>query len=253
MAISLLLAVGLVLHATAARAQNYPPTPAYAPYPSTSPYSPNTITTPVLPAAQPARTLQFTYETPAAVQPVAAQQGGKDPGKDVPSMKGGLETLEFRNLKEIPGAEVLFRVESEKSLFERMRQESLRANGERLVFPDEPGTKETYAGRHWVPLTKQVEPYFVVHGRLLFEQQNTTRGIWDLGFMTPAVCLGKFYWDALLLPYNLGTRPFQEYDTDAGKCLPGDPSPLFLYPVEFSLTGLLAEGAAVTGAFFVFP
>jgi hypothetical protein len=71
--------------------------------------------------------------------------------------------------------------------------------------------------------------------------------------LTPAICTGKFFWDSLLLPYNIATRPCQQYDTDAGKCLPGDPAPLYLYPIELSLTGLLAEGAAITGLYFIFP
>ena len=255
MATSLLLGLGLVFQAAPAPAQTSPPFSGYAPSQTPSTYSPQSEL-----AQQ--RTLQFSREAITTPGTGAGQvKGGKDmagkdvPGKDtMPGGKSGFENLEFRNLKEIPGSEVLFRLESEPALQERMKQESLRAGAERIVFPDEPPiTKETYSGRHWVPLTKEVEPYFVVHDRLLFEQQNTTRGIWDFGPITPAVCLGKFFWDAALMPYNLGTRVCQQYDTDAGKCLPGDPAPLFLYPVELSLTGLLFEGAAVTGAFFVFP
>jgi hypothetical protein len=238
MATSVVLGLGLVLQAAPALGQNSPPFTGYTPTLSSSPNPP-----------QATQTLQFTRDPQV--------KDGKDgPGKDmVPATKGGgFENLEFRNLKEVPGPEVLFRLESESALRQRMKQEALRAGGERILFPDEPPiTKESYPGRHWVSLTKEVEPYFVVSDRLLFEQKNTTRGIWDFGPLTPAVCLGKFYWDALLMPYNVGTRVCQQYDTDAGKCLPGDPSPLFLYPVELSLTGLLAEGAAVTGAFFIFP
>jgi hypothetical protein len=250
MATSLALSMGLVFPVVSARAQNSPPFTGYAPVSS------STQSSPAAPAAtQSAPALRISRDSSTAPAN-GAQKGGKDAqAKDmVPSAKQGFETLEFRNLREVPGPEVLFRLESQEALFERMKQETLRAGEPRIIFPDEPPiTTEPYQGRHWLALTKEVEPYFVVHGRLLFEQQNTTRGIWGFGPLTPMVCMGKFYWDAALLPYNAGTRLCQQYDTDAGKCLPGDPSPLFLYPVEFSLTGLIAEGAAITGAFFIFP
>jgi hypothetical protein len=57
----------------------------------------------------------------------------------------------------------------------------------------------------------------------------------------------------VLLPYHLGTRPLQQYECSAGKCMPGDPTPFLVYPEEISLTGLAAEVGAVTAAFFVFP
>ena len=113
--------------------------------------------------------------------------------------------------------------------------------------------KEPYPGRHWSPYTKQVEPNYVCYQRLLFQQKNFERYGWDLGPITPILSAGKFYWDVLALPYHAATRPCQQYDTSAGKCLPGDPTPFFLYPVEFSVSGLAAEAAVVTGAFFVFP
>ena len=148
---------------------------------------------------------------------------------------------------------MLSRQESEKSLFERMRQVSLRIY-ERIIFPEEPLlAREPYPGRHWPQMAKLVEPVFVIHERLLFEQQNLERGLWEFGVLTPVLSTGKFYWDVLALPYHAATRPCQQYDTSAGKCLPGDPTPFFLYPVEFSVSGLAAEAAVVTGAFFVFP
>jgi hypothetical protein len=88
---------------------------------------------------------------------------------------------------------------------------------------------------------------------LYFEQPNIERGLWDFGVFAPVLSVGKFYWDIATLPYHWGTRPGQHYDTSAGKCLPGDPIPFYLYPPELSLTGVAAQAAAVTGAFFIFP
>jgi hypothetical protein len=177
--------------------------------------------------------------------------GNQKTDKNYP--KSAYEGMEFRSLRELPGLEVVTRVESEASLKERMRQELLRS-GERIVFPEEPVvSKQAYQGRHEPPLVAWAEPHFVTHGRLLFEQQNFERGLWDLGILGPLVSVGEFYFDLAMLPYHLGTRPLQQYDCSAGKCLPGDPSPFYVYPPEWSLTGLTAEAAVITGLFFIFP
>jgi hypothetical protein len=154
---------------------------------------------------------------------------------------------------DVPGLGRLTRLESEGALKERMRQEALRY-GERLVFPDEPIlAKEPYPGRHWPHLARLVEPHYVNHGRLLFEQKNFERYGWDLGPITPVLAAGKFFWDVAWLPYHLGTRPCQQYDSSAGHCLPGDPVPFLLYPPELSLTGALTQAGTVAGLFFIFP
>jgi hypothetical protein len=241
-----LLGFGLLLGAGTAQAQSYPT-------PSTWNNS-----VPALPTNPPG-TLQFhrdavqpavvnSHEIAPEVMPVAMQQ---PPGG--PKLPKTYEIMEFRSLREVPGLEVLTRLESEAALMERMRQELLKS-GERIVFPDEPPlTKEPYRGRPAPGLTKIVEPHFVCHGRLLFEQPNFERGLWDFGILGPLVINAKFAVDLVMLPYHLGTRPFQQYDCSAGKCMPGDPTPFLLYPEEFSLTGLTAEAAAVTGLWFVFP
>ncbi len=48
-------------------------------------------------------------------------------------------------------------------------------------------------------------------------------------------------------------QPSQCLECSAGKCLPGDPAPLALYPPQLSVTGLLAQSGAVAAGFFVFP
>ncbi len=55
------------------------------------------------------------------------------------------------------------------------------------------------------------------------------------------------------MPYQYCKRPFQQFDTSAGKCLPGDPVPMLLYPPEPSLTGLLGEAGVGVGLLFAFP
>lgn len=250
-----MLALGLLVQAGTAWGQSYPIQSSWdrsKPAPST--YQPvGKVVTPYS-AVQPTVPAQAVPPPPQVVQQTAAQKtdkGGGTPG--MPYNRTGLEALEFRNLREVPGIEILTRIESQAALEERMKQEALKG-GERIVFPEEtPLTKEQFKDRDWPKLAKLVEPNFVMHGRLLFEQQNFERGLWNLGILTPVASAGKFYWDVATLPYNLGTRPFQQYDTSAGKCLPGDPTPLYLYPVELSLSGFVAEAAVITGGFFIFP
>src|SRR5262249_41548381 len=156
------------------------------------------------------------------------------------------EAPDYNIRLDVPGFQRLIQLESEASLYERMRQEA-RTRGERLVFPEEPVlTKEPFVGRHWSPLTREIEPYYVMYGRLLFQQKNFGRTGGDWGPISPLLWAGKFFVDVATLPYHLGTRPLQQYETSAGYCLPGDPVPLLLYPPEISATGLAAEAAVIT-------
>src|SRR5438093_5081772 len=117
-----LLGCGLWLHAGTVCGQSlspYPTVRVIAPSPPAPPPQPHSSMTlqfvrdpQVMPATPPA-------VTPPVIQPVAAQ-GGKDKG--MPAPKAGYETFEFRNLREVPGLEVLTRLESQEALFERMRQ-----------------------------------------------------------------------------------------------------------------------------------
>jgi hypothetical protein len=179
----------------------------------------------------------------------------KSPGgniQQVQSMRGD-EGFPFTVTTELPGPERLFRRQSEQEFFNRIREES-RSRGGRTIFPEEtPLTKETYKRRIYPQIVRTVEPSYVCHGRLLFEQPNFERAGWDLGILTPFVNLGVFYYDVALLPYHAWTRPFQQTDCSAGKSLPGDATPLYLYLEEFSVSGLVGEAAVVTGLFFLFP
>ena len=87
----------------------------------------------------------------------------------------------------------------------------------------------------------------------LFRQPNLERHGWDLGVLSPFVSAGGFVYDLALLPYHKWSRPFQCSDSSAGKCLPGDPTPFYLYPEEFSVTGLVGQTATVLGILYVFP
>jgi hypothetical protein len=156
---------------------------------------------------------------------------------------------------EPPGPERLFRLESEGTLMERMRQEARgRSPMERISFPDEPIlSRDTYHGRYFGRQCELVEPNYVCYERLLFEQKNFERYGWDLGPLSPFVCLSEFFIDSAMLPYNTWKDPCRRFECSAGYCLPGDPVPLMIYPPTLSLAGGLAEASTALAIIAIFP
>jgi len=155
---------------------------------------------------------------------------------------------------DLPGPELLFKLDSEAALLERMRQERRKYKKEELTFPEQPVlSKETYLGRSW-PCTKMaVEPHYVCHKRLEFESLNFDRYGWEIGIFQPLVSVADFYKDVLAYPYHRFTDPCRCYECSAGKCLPGDPVPLLLYPPELSVSGAAAEVFAAGILTAIFP
>jgi hypothetical protein len=121
-------------------------------------------------------------------------------------------------------------------------------------FPSEykPLTENPYQPRAFAPMCEQVEPFYVCYGRLYFENKNTDRYGWDMGVLQPLVSTAIFYKDLAMFPYNFGTRPCQRFEADAGYCLPGDPVPYLIYPVELSLTGMALEASTAVGLAAIF-
>jgi hypothetical protein len=178
---------------------------------------------------------------------------GKGPGTKAPSEGSGGGGYEPQ--LQPPGPHRLFRLESERSLFERMRQEALTTDARRIEFPEEPdiGRGLTWEGRHYPPMAEVVEPCYVCYRRLYFEDLNSERYGWDLGFIQPFVSAGLFFKDLAMLPYHAAIDPCRCYECNSGYCLPGDPVPYALYPPGLSVTGLVAEGAAWVGIAALFP
>src|SRR5207248_2698295 len=106
-------------------------------------------------------------------------------------------------------------------------------------------SREAYLGRAWPERVCFAEPYYVNHGRLLFEEVNAERYGWDLGLFGVPVSSAYFFKDLVLMPYHRFTDPCRWMETSAGKCLPGDPVPYKLYPEGLSLTGAVAEAGAI--------
>ena len=116
-----------------------------------------------------------------------------------------------------------------------------------LAVPPPVVTKPGYG-----PAQVALEPGYVVHRRLFFEEKNSERYGWDLGMAQPFVSAAYFYKDALLWPAKL-TSSRERFDTSAGKCPPGSPVPYYLYPPEITIRGGLWEAAAVVGVVMLLP
>jgi hypothetical protein len=130
---------------------------------------------------------------------------------------------------DVPGPEILFRMESEEGMRERIRQEN---KGKMVEFPDSRIvlSKTPISLRDWSSLEEMVEPYYTVYRRLYFEQINADRYGWDFGYFHPLIATGTFWFDLATLPFQLVAEPCRRFEYNTGLCLPGDPVPLLLYP-----------------------
>ena len=220
-------------------------------------------------APLPARSAALAPAPPAAVVPlapastailpaaprierVAMMQKEKEPSTRLPNEP----TEDYQIQLEPPGSQKLFKLESEPAFFERLRQEARqRPTPERIEFPAEPvvSAQQVFAGRYYPPMVETVEPAYVCYKRLLFEAKNFDRYGWDLGFLTPFLSAGLFYFDVATLPYHMFTDPCRCCECNAGYCLPGDPVPFLLYPPGLSVTGLMAEAGAIVALPFLLP
>ena len=111
-----------------------------------------------------------------------------------------------------------------------------------------PATKANYS-----PKFATLEPGYVVHRRLYFEDKNSERYGWDFGLVQPALSAGYFFKDVLFWPHKLASNWNTRYDTSAGKCPPGSPVAYYLYPPELSFGGGLIGTSAVIGTIFLLP
>jgi hypothetical protein len=189
---------------------------------------------------------------PAPVVPVRYQT----------SLRGSTdESQPFYQIQlEPPGLERLAQsLESDASLQERVRQETLSnpsTANERVEFPEEPIlSRDRYAGRAgiWQQRGVVAEPYFVNYRKLLGEDRNAERYGWDLGGIQPLVSYGLFLWDVATFPASAFNDPCRKNESNAGYCLPGDPTPYLLYPPDITVRGLAAEVSVVMGLIAIFP
>jgi len=132
---------------------------------------------------------------------------------------------------EMPTPEQLFRTESETTFRERIRREGQRRNI-KVRFPAD--TLPTALVplprfRHWPSRSAEYVPSVVCYRPLYFEDKNSERYGWHVPLMQPLISTGKFYFQALLLPYHLAVQPPWACHCNSGYPLPGDPVPYMIY------------------------
>jgi hypothetical protein len=220
--------------------------------PQTAPAKP---TTPAAKAAAP----------PSAVQQIAAQQPADLPGSGIVNLPRYVEETLTRG-KEVPPPDVVFTLKTEREINAEIVKE---VGVERVpvfsVIPRNLPVADTplggyarlsdvdFTGRRFAPTTRLVEPAYITHHRLYFEELNSERYGWEAGPLQAFVSMGYFFKDFAMLPYNFAVRPCERFDTNYGKCLPGDPVPYLLYPTELSLTGGIAEAGTIVALFALIP
>jgi hypothetical protein len=155
----------------------------------------------------------------------------------------------------LPDKRDIFRLDSDQVLERRILRE-LKKEGDPLPQGEPlvpPGTAYQPKTGTYPPSQATLEPNWVAHRPLYFEQPNPERGLWDAGLFQPVVSSAAFYKDVLFWPHNIATRACRgRYDVSAGKCLPGNPTPYYLYPPGFTAEGLLLEASTVTGLTYIF-
>ena len=248
-----------------APAQYVPITPATQPPPA-SPFAP------VLPAVA---------DLPGTLAPAPEAAGRPVPGRPVKLQKADdeyplkqkvpdpnqLDPKEVRQIYEqrygkLPGKLEVFRFESQGELERRILHELHRDDDAKELadnkFPSPPklaadGTPFVSKTASYPPVRALVEPGYVVHRRLYFEDKNSERYGWDLGIIQPVVSGLEFFKDVLVMPAKIASNPHERYDTSAGKCLPGSPVPYYLYPPEVDIWGATFAAGIYTGTAFLFP
>jgi hypothetical protein len=237
------------------------------PYQPPAPIQPTPRSAPVQPVS--AQSMPMPTARSAPIQPTAVHNVSFTPAKAVaapaaltlsqfpkagpPKTATSESEVDFAIRTDLPGPDLLFRRESEDQVFERIRQEGTRPGGPRIIFPERFITKQEFQPRQFPEIVSEVEPGHVAHRRLFFEQKNFDRYLWEIGYLQPAVSSGRFLYDIILMPYHCGTEPLRRWDASAGKCLPGDPTPLLCYGERFSVTGLTFQTFAVAGGILIFP
>jgi len=144
----------------------------------------------------------------------------------------------------------------QRAIIEETKKTKLGGSIDFPRLPDvvPPGTQYVSRTGTQQPLRAVYEPGFVVHRRLHFEEKNSERYGWDLGFAGPFVSSAAFYKDVLLWPNSLASGVvYGFWDTSAGKCQPGSPVPYYLYPPGLTITGTATEALIITGAAVIIP
>jgi len=184
-----------------------------------------------------------TVPPPIKVLPVAVQKPGE---RYIVKEEEGVDIFQVA----LPGPQKQFTRISEEDFYKGIG----KMQGGRAIFPVEPIiSKEPFRPRDFPAMVETVEPSFLLHRRLLFEQPNFERTGWDLGIVQPVVNVGVFSYDLVMLPYHYWSDLHDRSEGNPGKCMPGDQAPLRVPIERFSVTGSIGQVGAIIGGSFLFP
>jgi hypothetical protein len=120
-----------------------------------------------------------------------------------------------------PAFQQLFRLESEKTFRDRLRDEARKRDPkEKVVFPDSAKTVPEPVVRIWPCYTMRVEPNYVCSKRLFFEQPFSERYGQSLGLLQPAISTGVFCVDTATWPLRWLIHPFQCWQCNGDRYSP---------------------------------
>ncbi|CAN5271638.1 hypothetical protein BH11PLA2_BH11PLA2_12620 [soil metagenome] len=161
----------------------------------------------------------------------------------------------------LPNQQDLFRLQSDADLDARILKEIREKPTENKNM--KPGDDKfpvlkpmvpagvAYAPRAYPPSQIRLEPAYVIHRRLFFEEMNSERAGWDAGVAQSVFSSAYFFRDVLLWPSRVTSHMKECYDASSGKCRPGDPTPYYYYPHGVTWFGALVGGTLYTGIGFI--
>lgn len=253
-----------------------------APPPVTvTPPAPSPVPPPALPGASVPGSRVVVFTKPAGeIRPVQATDPVKKPEKELPQDKPAdkdkspplvsparrSEPLRLRSNEELADEIITDVNRSQQELYEYQMEEfraGKRTDRPNPVEPKKPQDLQRLPAPAFQPHVQVkagydparalLEPGYVVHRRLYFEEKNSERYGWELGLAQPLVSAAVFAKDTLLWPSHLASNLFERYDTSAGKCRPGDPVAYYLYPPNITLGGGLIGAGVFIGTGFLIP
>ncbi|WP_160149277.1 hypothetical protein [Roseiconus lacunae] len=111
-----------------------------------------------------------------------------------------------------------------------------------------------YTPRNWTPLTMTWKASNLCSKPRYFEQVNLERYGHTAGpWLQPVVSSAHFFANIAVLPYKMGIHPPDECVYALGYYRPGNCAPWIVPPVPISARGALAQGAFMSGAFWLVP
>ncbi len=226
-----------------------------------------TVPLPPLPAGiadRPRQAAPVAAQPAVMVRPQAAQPM-PTPQNPTPEKPVNPPVPMSRMRGELPDKQDLFRLDSDKELNARILKElreaksSVRVPGAPDgVFPNygplsPPGEKYSPKTLTYEPRQLLLEPNYVIHRRQYFEEMNAERAGWDTGPSQAVFSSLYFYRDVLLFPSKIGSGVHDCYDSSAGKCMPGAPTPYYYYPPGITTFGGVVGATVITGAALIVP